>query len=394
MRVRLAVALALVAAAALAVAVASPGVPRRSSAFATTACGVERWAVKTLTDRRARLVKFTPRRTTVRALRRLRAPAAVAIRPRIRGVETTTYQVRAALVEMKLEDDSDVHLVIAEPGDPTLTMIVEFPSSGCTRRASAKAKRKMRAARSALIRACGPASDSFKRLTGSATISGVGFFDVLHGQRGVAPNGIELHPVLSFTRARCRSGAPPPPANADLALTKADSPDPVAVGGRLTYTIAVSNTGPSRAQAVTVADSLPPSTTLVGATITQGSCSGTTTITCTVPSLERGAAATITIAVTPTAGGPLSNTASVSASTPDPNGANNTATTTTTVTGAPPPPPPANCAPSYPDVCIPPPPPDLDCNDIPYRNFRVIYTVPDPDPHRFDSDRDGIGCET
>ncbi len=41
-----------------------------------------------------------------------------------------------------------------------------------------------------------------------------------------------------------------------------------------------------------------------------------------------------------------------------------------------------------------PPPPDLDCGDISYRRFRVIYTVPDPDPHRFDSDRDGIGCES
>ena len=48
-----------------------------------------------------------------------------------------------------------------------------------------------------------------------------------------------------------------------------------------------------------------------------------------------------------------------------------------------------NCDPSYPDVCIPPPPPDLDCGEIPYRNFHVLP----PDPHRFDGDRDGIGCE-
>lgn len=33
-----------------------------------------------------------------------------------------------------------------------------------------------------------------------AAASGVGFFDFLHGQTGVAPNGIELHPVLAFTR--------------------------------------------------------------------------------------------------------------------------------------------------------------------------------------------------
>lgn len=49
----------------------------------------------------------------------------------------------------------------------------------------------------------------------------------------------------------------------------------------------------------------------------------------------------------------------------------------------------SNCDSSYPDVCIPPPPPDLNCPDITYRNF----TVQQPDPHGFDRDSDGIGCE-
>lgn len=49
-----------------------------------------------------------------------------------------------------------------------------------------------------------------------------------------------------------------------------------------------------------------------------------------------------------------------------------------------------NCDPSYPTVCIPPPPPDLDCSDIAYRNFKVLP----PDPHHFDSDGDGVGCES
>ncbi|MCP2727353.1 hypothetical protein [Limnofasciculus baicalensis] len=48
-----------------------------------------------------------------------------------------------------------------------------------------------------------------------------------------------------------------------------------------------------------------------------------------------------------------------------------------------------NCDSSYPNVCIVPPLPDLDCKDIPYRNFQVRS----PDPHRFDEDDDGIGCE-
>jgi hypothetical protein len=60
----------------------------------------------------------------------------------------------------------------------------------------------------------------------------------------------------------------------------------------------------------------------------------------------------------------------------------------------PPPPPPASCSASYPDQCIAPPPPDLDCSDIPYRNFRVLWNVPDPDPHHFDGNRDGVGCES
>ena len=65
-----------------------------------------------------------------------------------------------------------------------------------------------------------------------------------------------------------------------------------------------------------------------------------------------------------------------------------TATTTTTVVpspvgggGA--------CDPSYPDVCIPPAPPDLDCGQIAYQRFRVVGA----DPHGFDGNHDGVGCE-
>src|SRR3954469_18517993 len=64
---------------------------------------------------------------------------------------------------------------------------------------------------------------------------------------------------------------------------------------------------------------------------------------------------------------------------------------TTLPTPTPTPPPSGGaCDPSYPDFCIPPPPPDLDCKDIPRKGFRVLP----PDPHRFDGDHDGIGCES
>lgn len=52
------------------------------------------------------------------------------------------------------------------------------------------------------------------------------------------------------------------------------------------------------------------------------------------------------------------------------------------------------CHPSYPDFCIPFPPPDLDCPDVGRTNFRVLHNVPDPDPHLFDQDKDGLGCES
>ena len=49
-----------------------------------------------------------------------------------------------------------------------------------------------------------------------------------------------------------------------------------------------------------------------------------------------------------------------------------------------------NCDPSYPTVCIPPAPPDLNCGDITFRRFQVLA----PDPHGFDGDHDGVGCES
>lgn len=163
-------------------------------------CGVERWAVKTLTDARARQVSFSPRRTTVDHLRSLAPPATLGAR--VRGVETTTWRMRARLLAAKVEDDRDIHLVIADPRSGA-TMIAEFPDPSCTAGAARGARARMRAAREAFVAACGlPGTSRFALLRGTATLDGVGFFDFEHGQRGVAPNAIELHPVVRF-RGTC-----------------------------------------------------------------------------------------------------------------------------------------------------------------------------------------------
>lgn len=86
--------------------------PPARAASSRLSCGVERWAVKTLADYDARKINFHPRRTTISTLRRLTPTHTYARGP---GVERRTYRVRARLVEAKLEEDEDFHLVVADP---------------------------------------------------------------------------------------------------------------------------------------------------------------------------------------------------------------------------------------------------------------------------------------
>src|SRR5206468_2473233 len=131
------------------------------------------------------------------------------------------------------------------------------------------------------------------------------------------------------------------PGGADLSITKTDSPDPVAPGATLTYTITVSNAGPNVATSVTMNDPLPSQTTFqsmatpAGWSCTTPAVGSTGTVTCTTPSLASGATAAFTLVVQvkpDTADGTtISNTATVGATTADANSANNSATATTTV---------------------------------------------------------------
>jgi micrococcal nuclease len=51
------------------------------------------------------------------------------------------------------------------------------------------------------------------------------------------------------------------------------------------------------------------------------------------------------------------------------------------------------CEASYPGICIPIGSADLDCGEIQWRRFAVVWNVPNPDPHGFDGDGDGGGCQ-
>jgi uncharacterized repeat protein (TIGR01451 family) len=122
---------------------------------------------------------------------------------------------------------------------------------------------------------------------------------------------------------------------ADLSITKTDSRDPARTGRNLTYTLTVTNSGPAAATGVTVTDDLPGSLRARSFTASQGSCSGTTTVTCALGNLAVGASATVTIVVRPSETGTITNTATVTGSEPDTNTANNSASQETTVTRPP-----------------------------------------------------------
>ncbi len=167
-----------------------------------THCGTERWPVKTLTDADVSHVTFTPVTTTVAHLRGLTAPATRPDSARVAPTELTTFRVHGVLIGWKLEStDRDMHLVIADAAHPTRTMIAEVPSTTCDHVCTSGHTTQFRAARAALMAHFGaPTSHYHKFPTPQPiTVTGVGFFDFIHNQTGVAPNAIELHPVLKVT---------------------------------------------------------------------------------------------------------------------------------------------------------------------------------------------------
>jgi hypothetical protein len=158
-------------------------------------------------DSEATLVKLKPKPTTVAWLRHLKPRGSLG--SRTSGIETTVFQIRGRLVAAKNQEDGDIHLIVKgiDP-DNKGTMITELPNPSCLGKTPAQIRTRMRAARWALTHACGgePPAHAFVELIGTAVITGVGFFDTVHGQYAVAPNGIELHPLFSFYSLNCKRG--------------------------------------------------------------------------------------------------------------------------------------------------------------------------------------------
>jgi uncharacterized repeat protein (TIGR01451 family) len=147
----------------------------------------------------------------------------------------------------------------------------------------------------------------------------------------VKANEIDLD--LSNNTATAETAVQPGP---DLSVEKSDSPDPVQIGHELTYTIVVTNKGTPQATGVTLTDTLPAEVNFVSAS--SGCTHANGTVTCDLGNLAKDTSATVTIKVTPTAVGKITNKATVKANEIDPDPGNNMATAETTVQAPPPPP--------------------------------------------------------
>lgn len=197
------------------------------AALATSnpACaGEERWAQKTLADASSKGVSLSPLTLTNCSCGRSRCgtcseevcdcgnPVVATIAemtalpaskwgnaaPRT-GEELKLYHVTGRLVGFKLEADQDFHVVLADEAGKT--MIVEFADPACAKGSTAAAL--ITAARAQFLKYAKAPTAKFVKVAAAKplTCTAIGplFFDKIHGQTGVAKNGVEIHPVLQWT---------------------------------------------------------------------------------------------------------------------------------------------------------------------------------------------------
>jgi hypothetical protein len=158
-------------------------------------CGVERWNVKTGVDPDANFIKLasiTP--TTISGMVAIATPALLPENSRVAPVETKVWVLNATLREYVRAYDSDYHMVLTD--EAGRTMIAEIPAPNCVGPSSPFAAG-IANARSQFNAKFTPTT-FFQTANVPVQVTGVGFFDHLEGQQGVAPNGIELHPIIDI----------------------------------------------------------------------------------------------------------------------------------------------------------------------------------------------------
>lgn len=158
-------------------------------------CGIERWSVKTGMDADAGKVNTrSPIKASISDLISIAPPTTLPSNSRLGPTELNMYSVEATLTNYRITDDSDYHVVVTDNAGKT--MIVELAHPDCVA-ASSVFKNSITVARETFNSRL-RATTTYKTAAIPVRVYGVGFFDSIHGQLGVAPNGIELHPVVKI----------------------------------------------------------------------------------------------------------------------------------------------------------------------------------------------------
>jgi hypothetical protein len=209
-------------------------------------CGVERWSVKTGTDPNAGLINLgSPTATTIANVSGIAAPNTLPDNQRVQPTEATLWVLNATLTKFVLAYDSDYHMVLTDAAGRT--MIAEIPSPNCVGPGSPLAAGIAHAR--AQFDAMFTATTAFQTVNIPVQITGVGFFDYLEGQEGLAPNGIELHPVIDIL------------FNPYFALSSSASSMTVGQGGTESSTITSTLSGNFNSSIALSASGLPAGTT-------------------------------------------------------------------------------------------------------------------------------------
>ncbi len=157
--------------------------------------GVERWDVKTLNDSLAEKIDTVPIKTTVKNLRLLQKPYSLNSKtPRLTS-EYQIYEIVVLVLDFKKQEDGDYHIIVCDTNDIESQMIVEviLPKYGNLKYYS----------NFKIVRDYLTYNIRYGKLRNNYyIIRGVAFFDLIHNQKGKAPNGLELHPVTYIKRIK------------------------------------------------------------------------------------------------------------------------------------------------------------------------------------------------
>ncbi|HXL81351.1 MAG TPA: hypothetical protein VN951_10795, partial [Pyrinomonadaceae bacterium] len=207
-------------------------------------CGGERWSVKIGSDPDVTFVNLNnPVPTTLAALTSLSVPNPIPDNNRVQPTETTLWVINATLKQYQKQADSDYHLLLIDGAGHQ--MLAEIPSPNCVAPGSPFAAGIAHAR--AQFDAKFNATSALKNANVPVQITGVAFFDYLAGQTGVAPNGIEIHPILDIVFN---------PTN-DFSLSASPATLNVTQGGSVNANIKTSITGSFNSSIAIIASGLP-----------------------------------------------------------------------------------------------------------------------------------------